>query len=369
MKIAMIGQKGLATGERTGGIERHVAEVSKRLVESGHSVFVYSRSKYMPAKPKTWQGVDLVFIPTIYRKNLEAIIYTFLATIHAVSGDYDVIHYHGVGPSTLSWIARLFSRSTVIVTFHSQDRYHQKWGFLAKFYLYLGEWTAVLFSHYCIVVSHDMQVYIRDHLHKEAVYIPNGAELKGVQGSSTIVQFGLSPKSYLLNVGRIVPQKGLHILIDAYKCLNTSKQLVIVGAPSFSDAYYVALRKQSEDDKRIHFLGFQEGQTLDELFANAYLYVHPSESEGLPLVILEAMSFGVAPLVSNIEPNLEAIHGAGFAFESGNVEDLTFQLDYLLTRQIAVDQIAQEAQEIVETFFSWKIITDHIESVYITARH
>ena len=257
----------------------------------------------------------------------------------------------------------------MIVTFHSQDRYHQKWSSLAKLYLYLGEWAAVLFSDYCIVVSHVMQVYIREHYKREAIYIPNGAVVKGHQGSTLIESFGLQPKSYLLNVGRIVPQKCLHLLIDAFKEIETKKQLVIVGAPSFSDRYYISLREQAGKDPRIHFLGFQEGETLDQLYANAYLYVHPSQAEGLPLTILEAMSFGVAPLVSDIEANLEAIHNSGFRFVSGNVQDLRDHLDNLLKNSVAVDQMGEEARATVEVNFSWPAIVTRIESVYITARH
>ncbi len=370
MKIAMIGQKGVVVGDRGGGIEVHVAEVSKRLAKLGHQVTVYARAAYDPSRRPSYFGVRVLYLPTIYRKNLEAIVHTFLSTIHALTQGYDIIHYHGVGPATLSWIPRLFSpQSRVIVTFHSQDKMHGKWGWFARQYLGFGEWAAAKFPHYCISVSHTLQVYVRDVLHRSAIYIPNGAEVKADPGDDLLAGFGLVHGQYVLNVGRVVPQKGIHYLVQSWKKLSTDKKLVIVGAPSFTDAYIADLKKQAASDSRIIFLGFQKGRAKDQLYAGAYLYVHPSEAEGLPLVILEAMSFGIAPLVSDIPPNLEAIHGAGWTFRSTDVDDLTHQLHHLLTHRDDVRSRGELAREIVRTKFNWDTITARIESVYISSRH
>lgn len=366
----MIGQKGVATGGRAGGIERHVREISKRLAFIGHEVFVYARAKYDPEKSDQFEGVKLIYLPTIYSKHIEAILHTFLASIHALRQDYDIIHYHGVGPATLAWIPRLFARQAkVIVTFHSQDRFHKKWGLFARLYLYFGEWASVMFSHYCIAVSHEMQVFCRERFNREVVYIPNGAEIKEVEGDDELAKFDLKPQSYFLNVGRIVPQKGLHYLIEAFKNIDTNKKVVIVGAPSFSDDYYTRMRELAKGDDRIRFLGFQEGRTLEQLYANAYAYVHPSEYEGLPLVILEAMSFGLMPIVSDIEPNREVIHGVGMTFVTADVHDLREKLLYALDHPAVVQDQSEEAKSIIETHFNWDTITDHIEAVYITSRH
>jgi len=370
MRIAMIGQKGIATGGRAGGIERHVREVAKRLAFIGHEVFVYARAKYDPEKPESFEGAQLIYLPTIYSKHIEAILHTFFASVHAVRQDYDIIHYHGVGPATLAWIPKLFARNAkVVVTFHSQDRFHKKWGWFAKAYLLFGEWASVAFSDYCIAVSHEMQVFCRNRFKREVVYIPNGAELKNIEGCNELDKFGLKPGEYFINVGRIVPQKGLHFLIEAYKKIKTDKKVVIVGAPSFSDDYYTKVRSMAKEDGRIRFLGFQDGETIDQLYANAYGYVHPSEYEGLPLVILEAMSFGLMPIVSDIAPNVEAIHGIGMTFSSANVDDLRDKLEYALGHPTVVQDQSEEARAIIETNFNWDTITDHIEAVYITSRH
>ncbi|RMD51746.1 hypothetical protein D6827_01530, partial [Candidatus Parcubacteria bacterium] len=178
MKIAMIGQKGPVLNEYAGGIERHVVEITKRLIENGHAVTIYSRSKYVDNNHD-----DALFhikiIPTIYNKYLETIVYTFFATLHALFQNYDIIHYHGVGPATLAWIPRLFARrAKIIITFHSLDRMHEKWGIAAKLFLYFGEFAAVFFSHYCLVTSVALKKYIQNHYGVEAVYIPNGATIK-----------------------------------------------------------------------------------------------------------------------------------------------------------------------------------------------
>ncbi|MFH1632185.1 MAG: glycosyltransferase family 4 protein [bacterium] len=365
----MIGQKTLTAGEIAGGVEKHVAEVSRRLVDAGHEVTAFVRAKYTPERPKIFQGVHLEYAPTIYTKNLETIIYAFTATIKAIFGRYDVIHYHGVGPATLTWIARLLSRSTIIVTFHSRDQFHQKWGWFARKYLSIGEWAAVMLPHYCISVSHVIQVYCRDTFGREVVYIPNGAEVVEVSDSDELEKFGLEPNQYLVNVGRLVPQKGLHFLIEAFRGIETDMNLVFVGAPSFTDEYYTRLRELAKGDARIKFLGFQKGRELDQLYGNAYLYVHPSEAEGLPLTILEAMSHGIAPLVSDIPENVEAIHGAGFKFESGNIDQLHHKLSELIKAPKLVAERAEEAQATVDIHFNWDVIADRVEAVYVTARH
>lgn len=370
MKVAFIGQKGIAQGERGGGIEKHVYEVAARLASRNHRVFVYARKAYHPKMPKRIDGVQMVYKPTLYTKNLEAIIHTFISTLHAIGQKYDIIHYHGVGPSTLAWIPRLFARKTrVITTFHSQDRFHQKWSPFAKLYLFFGEWAAVYFPHACIAVSHVIQVYVRKVMRKEIVYIPNGAEAQSIRTKQELTQFNIESNNYILNVGRIVPQKGLQYLIPAYKKAKLTKDLVIVGAPSFSDQYFKELKALAEDDPRIHFLGYQSGDALKQLFAHAYLYVQPSESEGLSVAVLEAMSFGTAVLVSNIPENIEAMQNKGFTFKNTNINDLKKQLIYLDKHTKEVTKSAKDGQDIVKQRFNWDRIADHIESLYISTRH
>jgi len=370
MKIAFIGQKALGVDSRGGGIERHVTEISTRLVKRGHDVTVYARRAYLPEKPKEFQGVKIVYIPTIYTKNLEAIVHTFFSTVHALTKPYDIYHYHGVGPATLAWIPRLLKpNANVIVTFHSQDRFHKKWGWFARTYLHFGEWASVWFPHACIAVSHVIQVYARNVYKRQIIYIPNGAEVQEVKSDHLLARFGLKSGEYLVNIGRIVPQKGLQYLIGAYQKIETNKKLVIVGTSSFSERYAKEMQRLASGNPNILFLGHQTGELLRQLFGNAYLFVQPSESEGLSIVVLEAMSYGSAVLVSDIPENLEAIKNTGFTFVNRDIDDLAMRLRQLLQHPELVEKMGKDAKEVVRKQFNWEVVTDHIEGVYISMRH
>ncbi|MFH1142542.1 MAG: glycosyltransferase family 4 protein [Candidatus Uhrbacteria bacterium] len=396
MKIAMIGQKTIGVkGGLAGGIETHVEMLATRLVDRGHQVFVYARKNYhqegkTPVRASIPSGVHLVYVPTLYRKNLEAIIHTLFSTIHALFRNYDIIHYHGVGPATLSWIPRIFKpRSKVVVTFHSQDRYHQKWGLFARNYLHFGEWASAWFPNVCIAVSHVIQVYCRKVYHRQVVYIPNGAEPQHVRKTDQLEQFGLVKGEYFLNVGRVVKHKGLHYLIDAYQmldpnklgkksskkisqgtCSRSKKKLVIVGSPaSGQEQYFEELKKRVVGDQNILFLGFQSGEPLRQLFAHAYLYIQPSESEGLAVVVLEAMSYGTAVLVSDIPENLEAIDHVGMRFKNKSVKSLAKQLQSAEDDPKMIKQVASDLKIWMKANFSWEVITDHVEEVYRSVRH
>ncbi len=370
MKIAFIGQKAMGVGGRGGGIERHVTEIATRLVRRGHEVTVYARKLYMPDKVREFRGVRIVYVPTIYTKNFEAIIHTFFSTLHALFKNFDVYHYHGVGPATLAWMPRLFRpHARVVVTFHSQDRFHKKWGWFARNYLHFGEWASVWFPHACIAVSHVIQVYARNVYKRQVIYIPNGADVQSVSSDRELETFGLTKGEYIVNVGRIVPQKGLQYLLAAYQKLETQKKLVIVGTPSFSERYADELKRMAAGNPNILFVGHQVGEALRQLYGHAYLFVQPSESEGLSIVVLEAMSYGLAPLVSDIPENLEAIKNTGFTFSNRDADDLAMRLRQLLQHPELVVEMGVKARELVRTDFNWDVIADRTEGIYVSIRH
>ncbi len=377
MRIAFIGQKGIDIGEKGGGIEQHVSALSKQLAARGHEVTIYSRRRYCDDRPRTQDTIRVRCIPTVYRKNLETIVHTFLCTFDALFKPFDIIHYHGVGPATLAWIPRLFKpHCRVVVTFHSQDRFHQKWGWLARHYLHLGEWAACWFPHATVAVSHVIQVYARRYYRRQVVYIPNGAVVQHITATGEVTRLGLEPGRYILNVSRLVPHKGQHYLIEAFQKLEagswksgTEIKLVLVGAPAYTKEYEQKLKALAAGNPDILFLGHQSGETLRQLFAHAYLYVQPSESEGLALVVLEAMSFGTSVLVSDIPENLEAMHHAGFSFKNTDVDDLAAQLAQLLNHPEVVSASAEKAQDVIETHFNWSVIAERTEMLYRSLRH
>lgn len=378
MKVAMIGQKGIPA--IYGGIERHVEELSTRLAECGIDVFAYCRPWYGVGDGAAkdlgarFKNVNLVYLPSFKTKHLDAISHTFLATIHALFGRYDVIHYHGVGPALLSWIPRVFCRKAkVVVTFHCIDRKHQKWGGFAKIMLRAGEWAACRFAHKTITVSKTLQQYCSEAYDKDTVYIPNGVPIREdiVSGASeTLGRFNLEKGKYLLMVSRLVKHKGAHYLIEAFKDLRNTQQnfsdlkLVFAGDSSFTDDYVRALKGLAGDDNNIIFTGFQAGRSLEDLFLNCLAVVHPSESEGLPIAVLEAMSYGKVVLASDIPENMELVKEHGMHFSNKDIEDLKRQLQRLLQKNDLFGE-GLDAKKFVADNYNWDKIVLQVKDLYL----
>jgi glycosyltransferase involved in cell wall biosynthesis len=360
----MIGQKGIPA--KSGGVERHVEELATRLAKNGHEVFVYCRTPYTPPYLKEYKGVKLINLPAVHTKNLEAITHTFLATLHVLFQKADVVHYHAIGPSSLCFIPRLLKRKTKIVsTFHCQDYYHQKWGFFARAYLRFGEFIALKAPQATIAVSRALQGEARRKYNCLASYLPNAVELpEPVYDISPLKQFGLSPRSYILYVGRLIRPKGVHDLISAYQRLKTDKKLVIVGGASHTKNYVQELKDLAQGSANVLFLGEQTGSLLKALFSQAALYVSPSYSEGLSISLLEAMSYGLPVVASEIKENQEVIKGAGVLFKTHDVADCAQKMEYVLSHQKEADILGAMAKERIKKYYQWEWVISQIEKIY-----
>lgn len=369
MRIVFIGQKGIPV--RFGGVERAVDELARRLVLRGNSVTVYTRPHYTLPRLRTYRGVRLVSLPSIATKHLDAISHTFIATLHALFSDVDVIHYQGVGPSLLSFLPRLFRPSVrVVTTFHCLDREHAKWGPVARLFLRLGEWTALAFPHATIVVSKRLGAYCRARYGRETIVLPNGADMNAAPTNDRAVlrRLRLSRYGYLLAVARFVPHKELHTLIMAYRGLTTDKPLLIVGGPSHTKKYECELRALAAGDRRVRFLGFQRDATLRPLLRNAALTVHPSAAEGMPITLLEAACAGRCIVASDIAEHKTILrHGResyGILFRVGNVDDLRVSLNEVLRRPAAAAAMGRAAQRHVRDAYDWAVIAKDTETLY-----
>lgn len=379
MKIAMIGQKGLPA--IWGGVERHVENLSTCLVQNGHQVTVYSRRWYSTPPKQTggaswkhpqYQGVILRFVPSIHTKHLDAFSHTLLATLDALRRDFDVIHYHGVGPALLSWLPRIFKpRAKVIVTFHSLDRLHGKWGFFAKLMLRLGEWCACQFPHQTIVVSQTLKEYVEKKYHCPAIYIPNGIEMAKTVSDQSLKTFDLEKNKYLLAVSRLVSHKAIHYLIEAFSRLKKNQpalakdlKLALVGEGSFTDEYVKYLHQISRHLPEVVFTGWQTGQNLAELMANALFFVHPSQSEGLPLAALEAMSYGRPVIASDIPEHQEIIRDQRFLFIHDQIADLEKKIIWALKNPEILKVAGIQNRRLVEKEYHWDEIVELTESLY-----
>lgn len=370
MRIAFIGQKGIpAKGE---GIEKYVEQVALRLAEKGHEVFVYARSYYTDPALSAWKGVRVVHLPTIPTKHLDAMTHTFLATIHALFSRYDIIHYQAVGPSLFSFLPSwLLRRTKVISTFHCRDYFHKKWGWFARYILRLGEQVACRVPKKTIVVSRELREYVKKMYGRSAIFIPNGANVSSEKAiPESLAGFGIREGRYILSVGRLVGHKGVHYLIKAFMELeDTNKvpnnmKLVIVGANANTPEYESYLRLMAKDRDNILFLGERYGRELEELFSHAALFVQPSESEGMSIVLLEAMAHGLPVIASDIRVNREVLSDAGLLFQNKNVSDLRDTMAFLLNRSEEAESLGARAKKRIEEEYSWDAVAGKTLRVY-----
>ena len=368
MKIAMIGHKRIPS--REGGVEVVVEEISTRLVKRGYKVDVYNRKgknvqdkniDKNNKKIKEYKGTRIITIPTINKKGIEAFIYSFLATIRALFGKYDVIHYHAEGSCAMLWIPHLFKIKTV-ATIHGLDWKRSKWGGFASRYIKFGEKMAAKYADEIIVLSRSIQRYFKETYNRETRFIPNGINSPQIIKPRIIEEkYGLKKDSYILFLARIVPEKGLHYLIEAYKDIYTDKKLVIAGGASHTNNYLQGIKEMVEKDDRIIMTGFVQGKEWEELFSNCFLYCLPSDVEGMPMSLLEAMSYGCNCLVSDIKENIQVTGIYSKKFKKGSVKDLKNKLIKCI-EEPKVD--STQIQNYILEKYNWEDIITKIELLY-----
>lgn len=369
MKIAVIGTKGLPVQQ--GGIERYCEELYPRLVERGHSVDLFARPSYVGA---TWfsqyiyKGVRVIFLPSLPYRGLDATISSALGAIASVFGNYDIIHFHALGPALYTWIPKLCSRVPIIVTCQGLDWQREKWGKLASSLIRLGEKAAVHNADEIVVVSKELQSYFENAYGLKTTYIPNGPGTYATSNPQEhyLQSLNLKPKHYFLFLGRLVPEKRPDLLIQAFNLLKTTDwKLVLAGGISDSSAYISHLFNLAGKNKNIIFAGEVKGCDLAELVREAGLFVLPSALEGLPLSMLEAMQEKVPVLASNIAPHQQLLGAErGWLFESGNVESCAQFLKQAPEKHLELELMAKKAQEHIKLHYSWDKITDKNLAMY-----
>lgn len=368
-RIAMIGHKRIPS--REGGVEVVVEELSTRMVIAGCVVEAYNRSGYHVSGKeysvdcgKDYKKIRLITIPTFRYGKLNAIVYAFLATLRALFGKYDVIHYHAEGPCIMLWIPKLFG-IRIIATIHGLDWQRAKWGNFASRVLKCGEKMAVKHADEVIVLSKNVQNYFMTHYARNCSYIPNGISRPLIVEPNLITEkYGLPKDGYILFLARVVPEKGLHYLIEAYAEIETDKKLVIAGGNSNSYEYMEHIRKMVDMDSRITMTNFVQGRILEELYSNAYLFVLPSDIEGMSLSLLEAMSYGNCCVVSDIDENLEVVEDKAISFAKGDVENLKSKLCFLLDHPDIVLDYKSISQNFICEKYSWNKVVEETMKLY-----
>lgn len=369
LNIVMLGQKRIPS--REGGVEIVVEELSTRMAKMGHSVTCLNRKghhisgkQYDGQVLNEYKGVVLKTVPTVNKKGLAAMTASFTGAFYAAFGKYDVVHFHAEGPCAMLWLPKLFGKRC-IATIHGLDHKRAKWGKLASAYIMLGEKVAAKYADSIIVLSRAVQEYFRNIYGRETVFIPNGVNKPQIVSPDLITrEYNLQKEGYILYLGRLVPEKGIKYLIEAFKHVHTNKRLVIAGGASDTDEYAKELVELAQEDKRIIFTGFVQGRKLEELYSNAYLYVLPSDLEGMPLSLLEAMSYGNCCIVSDIPECLDVVRNNGIVFKKGNVLELAEKLQDVCDYPEKVMRYKENSAQYVCNKYNWDDVVKKTLELY-----
>ena len=367
LSVAMFGQKRLS---REGGVEIVVKELCTRMAKAGHKVTCYNRSGHHVSgaeydRKTEYTGIRQRSVPTIEKKGLAAVSSSFFAALCSAFGRYDVIHIHAEGPAFFCWIPKMFGKR-VIVTVHGIDWQREKWksGFGSKFIRW-GEKNAVKYADEIIVLSAGVQKYFEKTYGRKTRFIPNAVNRPEIQKPELITEkYGLTKDSYILFLGRLVPEKGLRYLIEAYKQTSTDKKLVIAGGSSDTDSFMKEIKELAKDDERILFTGFVQGKMLDELYSNAYIYTLPSDLEGMPLSLLEAMSYGNCCMTSNIPECTEVVEDKALIFKKSDVDDLRNCLQDACDHPEKVLELKKQAADFICEKYNWDDVVEETMKLY-----
>lgn len=362
MKIVFLAIKGIHV---IGGIETYTREIGSRLVAQGHEVVVYTLKDEEYNKPFFYEGMQVIPLASVRYKVFAKLSLVIHASIHQFSlKNVDIVHYHAIGPSLFSFIPRLGGRKTIVQS-HGHEWMRSSWGPVAKLFFKISEALTFHVANDCCSVSKELKNYYQEKYQKEVSYIPNGVNSYEPRKPHKILDYGVEPGKYILFLGRISREKGVQYLLEAYNALGLSDvKLVIVGSQLKGDSYSKELDALAKNNKNIIFAGEARGDLWEEWYSNASLFVLPSEIEGLPISLLEAMSFARPCLVSNIPENIEALGGEGFTFENTSVESLKEKLREILSNPKLAEELGNRAKIRVEQSYGWNAVVEEFVQFY-----
>ncbi|QIB70710.1 glycosyltransferase family 4 protein [Aminipila butyrica] len=366
----MLGHKRIPS--REGGVEIVVEELATRMASLGYDVTCYNRKGHHIAGKEfdtfsnstVYKDIKLKSVFTIDKKGMAAMSSSVFAAINVAFSKYDVVHFHAEGPCAMLWLPKLFGKHCV-ATIHGLDHQRDKWGKLASAYIMMGEKCAAKYADEIIVLSKGVQQYFKETYERETKFIPNGVRPPVLREANLIKEmFGLEKDSYILFLGRIVPEKGIRYLLEAYKQTKTDKKLVIAGGASDTDTFMSELKRIATGDERIIFTDFVQGVILDELYSNAYLYTLPSNLEGMPLSLLEAMSYGNCCIVSDIPECIDVVENKAIVFKKANIEDLRDKLQQACDDKNMVKRYKTKNVDYICNKYNWGDVVDKTIKLY-----
>lgn len=369
MKIVVLGTRGFPN--IPGGIEKHCEELYPRLAALGCDVTVIGRAPYTGHRPYQHQGVAILPVACPKHKYFETIVHTFLGTLKAAQLKCDILHLHAVGPSLFAPLARLLGLK-VVMTHHGPDYDRKKWNTIARKILVLGESWGVALAHEVIVISRGIAGAVYKKFGRRATIIPNGVVVcERADEGETLKKYNLKREKYILAVGRFVPEKGFDKLVESFRQFSLRKddcwKLVIVGDADHDDVFSRELKKKSSRIPDVVLTGFQAGKPLRELYSHAGLFVLPSFHEGLPIVLLEALSYGSSCLASDISANREVGLEDARYFRPGDINRMTAKLEEFVDQPVTEAQRRKRIQQIMEKY-NWTQIAQKTLRVYEAVR-
>ncbi len=351
MKIAVIGAKGLPS--RISGLEVYVNNVCTGLA-ADFEITVFVRKRYCDEIVKRYKGVRIVHIPSINTKHLDAVSYSFFATIAAIFGGYDIFWYQALGPAVTAFLPKLFGKK-ILSTVHGLDWKREKFGKLASYVLKKGEKAIAKYADGIIVLNESDADYFLKTWKRKAYVIPNGVKAAHYAAAKSITgKYRIKKGEYFLFLSRLVPEKNVHCLIRAFQKLETDKKLMIAGKGVHTSLYENEVRKMARNSENIQFAGYVEGTLLEELYSNAYAYILPSTIEGQSIGLLEAMSYGLPCIVSDIPENTGVIGDAGLSFASNDVEALKDRLKFAIDHPKELRVMGAKAREVALKEHDWE---------------
>lgn len=363
MRLTFIGMKGIPPDRPgAGGGERETYAKTVRLAQRGYDVTVYSRKNYFPDAPPEYEGIKLVSLPALKKPGLEMLSHTLLATLHAIiNRSTDVVSYHGMGNGLYIPLLKLAGKKSVVYM-DGVDWERPKWGKMASRMLRTAATFAFKWADVVYVDNQASQRRFGEIFGRTPELITLAADLWNAPGTHLLEPLEVQPENYILFVGMLKPDKGVHLLVEAYTMLDTDIPLVIVGDNPDDRAYVDKLKSLANEN--VKFLGFQYGETAQQLFANCLIYVQPSLMEGNSPALMSAMATGRCVLVNGIEQNRETIGDAGIAFEAGDIKDLCRKLEELLNDREQIKKLGKQARQRIKDVYNWERVVDQLEDVY-----
>jgi glycosyltransferase involved in cell wall biosynthesis len=366
VRIAFVGTRGIPA--RYSGFETFVEQIGVRLVERGHEVTVYSRRHHATGRERSYRGIRLVRVPGVATKHLDTITHTFVACLHALLRRYDVVVICISGNSPLAIIPRL-GGAKVVMNVDGSDWRRKKWGRVARAYIKMSEWFSIRLPHATVTDSKVMHRYYKERFGVETECICYGADMAPPEKEGALQRLGLTPRGYLLLVGRLVPENCVDHLVDAYERLQTDLRCVVVGDAPYAEAYIADLKRRGP---HILFTGYLFGDGYRELMQNAYAVLLCTEVGGTHPVLLDAMAAGNCVVVNDTPANLEVTGEAGIPYHGEQGADgLLTVLRRIVRDESCVERYRGLARARAQSRYSWDTVTDQYERIFrrITGSH